>query len=425
MINATGILHFVNIPTKHLNIYKNNFMTKFFSISSFLFFLSLTLTAQVGIGTNSPDVSSALDIQSNSQGVLLPRMTESQRGMIPSPATGLLVYQTDGTPGFYLYNGGWTLLGAQGPAGPQGPDGPTGDTGAQGPIGLSGPAGPQGPDGPAGATGAIGPAGPGVPTGGTANQVLTKVDGTDYNTQWVTPSGGVDNLGNHTATQNLAMGGNSITGANNITATGTATLGGNAYPTTTGTNGQVLSTDGAGTLSWGSAAGTGTKVVHHAFITGVFSLPAAVSVTNTHVAEVRFNDIQTQDTTIISRRNVYASFTAGANSVALTLGYFIKQSGFYMIISNLSASNTNSSYPVPLIDINPGNTTTFSITNRIYGTGQANVTYWQTHGKARGQLCTVYYFNAGDSFVIRGQAGLNATVTLNTAMSSGLIILKL
>ena len=26
--------------------------------------------------------------------------------------------------------------------------------------------------------------GVGVPTGGTANQVLSKIDGTDYNTQW-------------------------------------------------------------------------------------------------------------------------------------------------------------------------------------------------------------------------------------------------
>ena len=43
---------------------------------------------------------------------------------------------------------------------------------------------------PAGATGSQGPAGPGVPTGGTAGQVLSKIDGTDYNTEWVTPSSG-------------------------------------------------------------------------------------------------------------------------------------------------------------------------------------------------------------------------------------------
>lgn len=42
--------------------------------------------------------------------------------------------------------------------------------------------GPMGPMGPQGNTG------PGVPTGGTAGQVLSKINGTDYNTEWVTIS---------------------------------------------------------------------------------------------------------------------------------------------------------------------------------------------------------------------------------------------
>lgn len=41
--------------------------------------------------------------------------------------------------------------------------------------------------GPVGATGATGSAGPGVATGGTAGQVLQKVDASDYNTIWVDP----------------------------------------------------------------------------------------------------------------------------------------------------------------------------------------------------------------------------------------------
>lgn len=44
--------------------------------------------------------------------------------------------------------------------------------------------------GPAGAAGSTGPAGPGVPVGGTAGQVLSKIDGTNYNTQWVASPGG-------------------------------------------------------------------------------------------------------------------------------------------------------------------------------------------------------------------------------------------
>lgn len=71
----------------------------------------------------------------------------------------------------------------------------TGIKGAQGPAGQKGEQGDQGPQGAAGQKGdqgAQGPAGEGVPTGGTAGQVLTKVDGTNYNTQWKTltiPSG--------------------------------------------------------------------------------------------------------------------------------------------------------------------------------------------------------------------------------------------
>ena len=46
---------------------------------------------------------------------------------------------------------------------------------------------PKGATGATGATGADGANGQGVPTGGTAGQILAKVDGTDYNTQWINP----------------------------------------------------------------------------------------------------------------------------------------------------------------------------------------------------------------------------------------------
>lgn len=85
------------------------------------------------------------------------------------------------------------IQGIQGETGPQGPQGIQGEQGIQGPqgeTGATGATGPQGPTGATGATGPQGPAGPGVPTGGTAGQVLAKVDGTDYNTEWVTPQSG-------------------------------------------------------------------------------------------------------------------------------------------------------------------------------------------------------------------------------------------
>lgn len=59
----------------------------------------------VGIGTEQPDPSAALEIQSKEQGFLLPRMSLQQRNSIKSPANGLMVYQTDMLSGIYVYNG--------------------------------------------------------------------------------------------------------------------------------------------------------------------------------------------------------------------------------------------------------------------------------------------------------------------------------
>jgi len=77
--------------------------------------LNITAYAQVGIGTTTPDASSALDISSTDSGLLVPRMTFVQRNLITTPAEGLLIYQTDATIGFWFYKGGtWTTLGTSG-----------------------------------------------------------------------------------------------------------------------------------------------------------------------------------------------------------------------------------------------------------------------------------------------------------------------
>jgi hypothetical protein len=44
-------------------------------------------------------------LTSTTLGMLAPRMTATQKSAISSPATGLLIYQTDGTTGFYYYTG--------------------------------------------------------------------------------------------------------------------------------------------------------------------------------------------------------------------------------------------------------------------------------------------------------------------------------
>lgn len=66
----------------------------------------------VGIGTSSPAATAKLDVASTTQGFLPPRMTSAQRAAITSPAAGLVVYQTDGNEGLWLYTvaNGWKAL---------------------------------------------------------------------------------------------------------------------------------------------------------------------------------------------------------------------------------------------------------------------------------------------------------------------------
>ena len=75
-------------------------MKQIFNLLAAVLFTATTF-AQVGINTETPDASAALDITSTTGGLLVPRMTETQRDAISPAATGLMIYQTDGTAGFY------------------------------------------------------------------------------------------------------------------------------------------------------------------------------------------------------------------------------------------------------------------------------------------------------------------------------------
>lgn len=57
----------------------------------------------VGIG-GAPNASAQLDVAATNKGVLIPRISQANRPA--SPVDGLLIYQTDNTPGFYYYNAG-------------------------------------------------------------------------------------------------------------------------------------------------------------------------------------------------------------------------------------------------------------------------------------------------------------------------------
>ncbi|MEX2564310.1 MAG: hypothetical protein WD431_00025, partial [Cyclobacteriaceae bacterium] len=86
-------------------------MKKNLLLLALLFLTPFFIQAQVGIGTESPHASAALEIESNDKGLLISRLTFDQKNAIPNPATGLLVYQIEGVAGFYYFDGnGWVLL---------------------------------------------------------------------------------------------------------------------------------------------------------------------------------------------------------------------------------------------------------------------------------------------------------------------------
>jgi len=72
--------------------------------------LCLNGYSQVGINNPTPDPAAILDIQSNDKGILIPRMTTSDRTMISPAPIGLLVFD-DNTESFWMFKtGGWSEL---------------------------------------------------------------------------------------------------------------------------------------------------------------------------------------------------------------------------------------------------------------------------------------------------------------------------
>jgi hypothetical protein len=66
---------------------------------------------------SAPDPSALLDMKSINKGLLVPRMTQAQRNAIVSPAKGLMIFQTNTSPGLYINSGtpaapSWKLVGS-------------------------------------------------------------------------------------------------------------------------------------------------------------------------------------------------------------------------------------------------------------------------------------------------------------------------
>ena len=62
---------------------------------------------RVGIGTDNPAESAQLEVHAIDKGMLLPRLTTTQRDLIPDPAEGLMIFNTTDRVINFFFNGGW------------------------------------------------------------------------------------------------------------------------------------------------------------------------------------------------------------------------------------------------------------------------------------------------------------------------------
>jgi hypothetical protein len=65
----------------------------------------------IGNTTATSSATTIFELFSTSKGFLTPRMTDTQRNNINTPPTGLIVYQTNGDEGLYIYkSNGWAQI---------------------------------------------------------------------------------------------------------------------------------------------------------------------------------------------------------------------------------------------------------------------------------------------------------------------------
>ncbi len=73
----------------------------------------MIISGQTGIGIVAPNASAALDVTSTTGGLLPPRMTVGQMNSIPSPATGLMVFNTTSNCVEYYTGTAWQYVSCQ------------------------------------------------------------------------------------------------------------------------------------------------------------------------------------------------------------------------------------------------------------------------------------------------------------------------
>lgn len=79
----------------HVDAGKDNNSTTLTQVQKDANDVVVTTSGSIGIGTTSPDPSAAFEVKSKERGILIPRMSTSERDGITNPISGLTIYNKD------------------------------------------------------------------------------------------------------------------------------------------------------------------------------------------------------------------------------------------------------------------------------------------------------------------------------------------
>lgn len=280
------------------------------------------------------------------------------------------------------------------------------------------------------ADGRDGAPGVGVPTGGTTGQVLSKIDGTNYNTQWINAAGGVSSVNGQTGAVTLATDNVSDSGQTNkyTTAAQIAKLAGIATGATANqTDAYLLSranhtgTQTASTISdFNSAASSAAPVQSVAGKTGTVSLVKGDvglgNVDNTSDATKNSATVTLTNKDLTSGTNTFPTFnqnttgSAASLTTARTIGTITGDATATGSTFNGTANNTNA---ITLATVNT-NTGSFGSASQV-GTFTVN-------GKGLTTAASNTSIQIAESQVtnlVSDLAAKQGTLTLTTTGTSG------
>lgn len=266
----------------------------------------------------------------------------------------------------------WGVLASKGDKGDKGDTGATGLKGDKGDTGL---------------TGAAGTNGQGVPTGGTTGQQLAKINGTDYNTQWVNP---VD-ISGKADTSALTAHTSNTSNPHSVTK---AQVGLGSVPDTDFTSAIAAKQD---TL----VSGTNIKTINSTSILGSGDIVVAAG------SDPLKEDVANKSTTTTlgTSDTLYPSQKAVKTYVDTTTGAYVSKAGDTMT----GTLNTQTLLPTANLTYNLGGTSNYNLntyTQKLYLNSTAYL-----DGSTAGQIQATGILTADN--IKRGTGFPNGVVTAN------------